>query len=298
MTEEGKNQAYGIIKGYETNLIYDAFDYTSPVKLHISCYADNSKKQTIIESLKKEKLKFFTVIPTLYGIMIGLNDVTINKLLKRFSSIIDLVYGTLQKNGALRLTNCPVSGEELIDENKKVVTIDRAKITLATSSVDMINETITKENEELDKLPNNILFGFAGAFLGALAGIILFVIIFFLGFVSAWTSVLAVALGALLYQKFGGKPDKKMIAIVCVTTIAMFILTLFILYILAASGYAIENSLTFSGIDAFNYYMKNNSEFRSEFITNLVLTFVFTLIGIGVIFSSLMKKIKRTNKIK
>lgn len=298
LVEEKKNQAYGNIKGYETNLFYDAFDTVSPLKIHISCHADDSKKQAIINTLNSEKIKFFKVDATAYGIIIGLNDLTINKLIKRFPSIVDLVYGTLEKNGALGASNCPVSGEELTEENKKVSTIDRAKITLTTASVDMINEKITKENEEFDKRPNNILFGFAGAFLGALVGIILFVIIFFIGYVSAWTSVLSAVLGAFLYQKFGGKTDKKMIVIVCLTTIIMFLLTIFILYILAANGLAIDDSLKISGMEAFNYYMKNNSEFAREFITNIVLTLVFTIIGIGIVFSYLMKKIKRTDKIK
>lgn len=142
-------------------------------------------------------------------------------------------------------------------------------------------------------MPNNYAKGFLGALLGALVGVTIFVILFFLGFISALSAFVAVLLGAYLYKKLGGKPNKAMVAIVSLTSLVSLVLALFLLYVLAAGGLAIEEELTLKGIDTFRYYMENNPDFSREFTYNLILTVVFSLIGCGYEIYALTRSIRR-----
>ena len=92
-----KNTAYGIVRGYETNVAYNAIG-TFPVVFHISFHATDGQRGAIASVLQGARLKFFTMQFTPFGISFGINDLTGNRLVKRLPSILDLVYGALTSN--------------------------------------------------------------------------------------------------------------------------------------------------------------------------------------------------------
>ena len=158
-----------------------------------------------------------------------------------------------------------------------------------------------EEYEEYKELPNNYGKGFLGALIGAAVGVGSYIIIFFLGFVSSISSFISVLLGSFLYKKFGGKPNFMMIVMTTVLTIASLLLTVYLIYCLAALGYCYELELVdvtnMSIFEAFKYAMEE-VEFSKEFTSNMVMTLLFTLLGAGYETYSLYKGMYKKQQIK
>ncbi len=290
------NDAYGINKGYETNLFYNQFDRT-PIRVSIAFYATEEQRQEIVNKISSFQLGII-LTPSMYGISFGLNGLTLNGALKKLQEALDKIIEILNSSEVKGYGYCPLCGNEINEENKKTCTIAFGKITLEEACFNNINEMIKKSNEEFDKMPNNYLKGFAGVLLGALAGMVSCVIFFFLGFISAFSGFISIILGTFLYKKFGGKPNKMMIIMSCLVTIVAMALTVFVLYYLAATGIAYEQGLSLKGMEAFNYCMNETEGFKGEFTSNLIMILVFTLISCGYEVYALLRSIKRVNEIK
>lgn len=62
LTEQGLtvtgDRAYGVLHGYETNIIVNNFNTTSPVNMHISFYATDEQKNRIGIAFNAAKLSF------------------------------------------------------------------------------------------------------------------------------------------------------------------------------------------------------------------------------------------------
>lgn len=294
MTIEKEN-GYGIINGYETNLIFNQYNSASPVLLHISTFIPVENKQVISDTIKNMNVKFLNFNFTPYGLLVGLNDLTIKKLVNRLDDILNSIYAILNDFGAKPAECCPICGE-VFNENKKICNIDGLKITIDNSCVEKINQEINNANDEFDKLPNNYIKGFIGALGGALVGAIVSVILYYLGFISAISAFVAIILGVKFYQKMGGKPNKVMILITTITTVVVLILATFGIYYFSASSLAIENGFTSTGFKAFKDMM-TVSNFKSGFISDMIMTVLFTIIGIIYQVIDLSKSIKRVDKI-
>lgn len=293
LTTNGKF-AYGTIKGYETNATLIPLDNTAPLRIHISFYATDAQKQAMAAAIRNLALKFFRMEFSTYGLTLGFNGFTLGSLLKRLPEHLDKIYAIISENGALTSEFCPVCGNQLQEENLKKCNIDGYTITIDNDCVNTINTVIDAENEDFNNAPNNYLKGFAGALIGGLVGVALSVVLYIVGFVSALSAVVAIALGAFLYQKFHGKPNKMMIVIVSLTTFVLLAATIPATYIIAA-GIKLKD-FGFSAIEAFQFVMED-AEFARAFYTDLALVALFSAIGIGLQIFVLLKRIKRKKNI-
>lgn len=143
MTINGKN-AYGNIKGFEVNAFLKTLDTVAPLNLHFSCKLTDSVKFKIETYLRDAKIKFLTYKFTMFGLSIGLNDITMGALIKRLPNIIDLVCNCLIENEVLGAEYCPVCGEPLDPNTAKKCNVDNFNITLDDTCVNNINAVIAE----------------------------------------------------------------------------------------------------------------------------------------------------------
>lgn len=291
------NNAYGIINGFEVTLRYEALNNISPIYVAIAFFADDDKRQIILNKITNLKMKII-LAPSGYGISFGLNDLTIKRALIKLENVINNIIDILVSNDAKGIGYCPLCGEETNEENKKTCNIAFGRITLNVNCFNNLNESIKKSQDEYENMPNNYLKGFAGILLGAIAGVASFILLSFIGYISAISSLISIVLGIFLYKKFGGKPNKIMILMSVLVTIATMLLTIFGLYYLSATAYVYEQGLSFKGLDAFNYCMNEIDGFKAEFISNVTFTIFFTLISCVIISLRLLKSIKKPTYIK
>ncbi len=290
------NYAYGLIKGYETNVVIRMFDNISPVTLHVSCYTTPEQTRAIEQTFLRASLKFFRFAFTDYGVSFGLNDITAGKLIKRMPSILNQIFSTLADNGALDSKYCPVCGNELSVENSKKTKVDGFSIQMDQACISALNNSINAENKDFEEAPNNYVNGFFGAMLGGFIGAIIAIGLYMIGFVSSISAFVAVLTGVFFYKKFHGKPNMMMIAIVALTTLAWMVGSVFIIYISVAYMAVQEANMTLTALEGFKLLMQD-SEFAGFFSSDLSLTLLFSLLGIGYQTYALTKAIKRKKAI-
>ena len=296
LTVQG-NSAYGTMNGYETNVKLVTLDNVSPLRIHISFYATDAQKQTIGAAIRNMAIKFFQMQFTPYGLMLGFNDMTLGALLKRLPTVLNGIFAVLSENGATTKEICPVCGNPLDMENAKQCNVDGFTITIDNACVNTINTVISAENKDFEEAPNNYFKGFCGAFIGGLVGVAISVLFYIAGFVSSISAIVSIVLGAFLYQKFHGKPNKVMIVIVTLTTFVLLAGTVPAIYIVAAGILANEAGVSMSAIEAFKLLMQGEPEFSRMFYADLGLIVLFTAIGSAFQIFVLSKKIKRKKNI-
>lgn len=282
---------YGIVNGYEVN-IYLEQDYSYPVRVHISTFITDEQKSRVKAELDAKNIKRLNVSFDRYGLVLGLNDTTMGKLMTRLNDIIKGAIETLKNAEALDFEYCPVCAMKFDETNKKCCVINGVRITLDNECISEINQEIESRNKEFDSQPNNISKGLGGALIGALVGAIITFILFLLGYVATISGIVAVWLGCFLYKKFGGKANAYMYAIVSGVTLVFLLGTCLLMYI-QVSSVLIENK---TGIEAFKEAMLQN-EFKAEFIKNMFMIFVFTAIGIVCAIIDEVRKNKRQSGI-
>lgn len=295
MTVNG-NFAYGTVNGYETNATVIMLDNVAPLRLHISFYATDDQKRNIEASIRNLALKFFVMQFSPYGLTLGFNDMTVKRLLKRLPEVLDKIYTIISENGALTAEFCPVCGNKLEEENSKKCNIEGYTITIDNDCVNTINTVINAENKDFNDAPNNYFKGFLGAFIGGLAGVAVAVLLYVAGFVSSLSAIIAIVLGAFLYEKFHGKPNKMMVVIVSLTTLVMLATTVPAVYIVAAGIEFGKAGINMSAIEAFNYCMADE-EFSRFFYSDLALIILFSLLGTAFEIFVLAKRVKRKKNI-
>lgn len=297
LTAEG-DCAHGVLRGYETAVVWHKFDLSYPVRLYVSFYGSEEQKRAIESGVRKMAIPYSMVSVTSYGIVIGLNDaLTLGRLIKRLPTVIDGLFGLLQEQGVQGSEYCPVCGGLLAEKPSRQVQADGVTLTLHEECVGDINRAIEKENADFNAAPNNYLRGFAGALIGALGGVAVAVVLYIVGFISAISAVISMALGTYLYKKFGGKPDKIMIVIVALTTLVLMEIAVLVIYIVAAGIAATQAGLIISAWDAFVLLM-GDSSFSGLIIADMLLTLVFSALGAGLEIYAISRQIKRKNTIK
>lgn len=291
------NNAYGKIGNFNASMNETMLDNVAPVKIQLALHAVGPTRTRILNDLRALKFKFFRVEANLYGILLGFNGMTINSLLKNLPDMLDKIVGVLNKHGALGENYCPLCGKELVAGQYQTYTVENwIKVDLDEECVGKLNNVIKKENENFAKAPNNYLKGTLGALIGALAGAVAYIILASFGYIAAISAVLAVFLGGLLFQKFGGKPTKVMVLIVAALSILSQLIAVFYIYYNAANVLVAEYGFKSAGMAAFQDMM-SVAEFKGEFTSNLIMTVVFTLIGVGSYIFNLIRQTKRKSTI-
>ena len=286
-----KNRGYGVVNGFETNVKYGT---VAPIIIHFACYATDEQKRTILKALAAEKIAFANFLFDKFGLGLLINDWTGGTLAKRLSTVFEKICNVLTSNGALGVGYCPVCGNALDYENCKKCIIDGMSISIDNTCVDNINGQIDAENKLMDEAPNNYVRGFAGAFLGGLVGAALSVLFYYIGFISALSAFVAFIVGELLYRKFGGKPNKVMVLIICCTVFSMMITSVLGTYLVAAAMGAAE-----VGMDTMEYFQlcMQDEEISLSFATDMILTILFTALGCGFEIYLLRKRMSRQKNI-
>lgn len=290
------NEAYGFIRNYETNVYFNALVTSSPLKFHISFYANEEQKNKIAEELKLTNIKYLKYEFTKFGVIIGLSAITWGKVVENLPEIQNKIYSILSSSGVLGKGHCACCGKEIDEENSKLCKINSFDITLSNECIIKENNAIQQANEDFKNAPNNYLKGFVGALIGALVGTALSVILYLIGYVSFISSMVGILLGAFLYAKFGGKENKMMLVIVGVTTIVCLVISHFVTYIVTAGITANNLGYNMGAFEAFSYVMEDAVVSRA-FYTDLVLLLVFAIVGIILELVYLSKKIKRKTSI-
>lgn len=293
-----KNLAYGKINGYEVNAVVSSVygGYGFPLTMHVSFYATDEQKRKIESDVRNCAFKFFKSSLNQYGISFGLNDMTLGKLVKRLPELLDKIFGILTENGCLNAEFCPVCGNRLDQSTSQKRDIDGFKITIDNECVEVINKVISAENEDFKNAPNNYLKGFLGALIGGLVGVGISVAFYAAGFISSISAIVSIFLGAFLYQKFHGKPNKMMIVIVSLTTIVLSAATIPAIYIVGSGIAASDAGLSMSAMEAFKLLM-TDAEFSQAFYGDLAMILLFSAIGTVLMVLVLRQQIKRKKNI-
>lgn len=286
-----QNRAYGAFKGFEANFLQA--DATS-LLVRISFFAEAEQRGNIMQTLISQNTANFLAETTENGILMRFKLKAFGKSeewKERLTNVID----TLNQNSALGVGYCPTCGKELNFDECKKCQVDGWCITLCGDCTENLNSEIRAENAAFDSLPNNYLKGFGGAVVGALIGCAMAVVLYLVGFISALSSVVAVLVGALLYQKFGGKPNKMMLVIVSATSVVLMLASTFAIYLVASKIAADEANLNLSALEAFRLVMQDE-EASSAFISDMLMTALFTAIGVGIEIFDTSKKIRRNKE--
>lgn len=291
MTVNG-NSAYGVVKGWETNFSLVSLDYRYSARLHISFYATDEQKRAISNELRKAKIKCSGFELTQFGLLILMRDLTTSKILKLLDEVLNDVFAILSANEAVGAGCCPVCGEPASQENARPYNTEFGRIIMDDECAKDLNDLIAEENKDFKEAPNNYIRGFFGALIGGVVGAFITIILYYVGFVASLSAVVAVALGAFLYAKFGGKQNVMMIVIVSLTTLAFIVLSIFGIYIHASGVAAREEGIMISGIDAFRILMTND-DFKTLFFRDMGMVVGFTIFGIIIEAITISKKIKR-----
>ncbi len=290
------NIGYGLIQGYETNVALRMLDNVSPVLIQIAFFATPEQKNAIGQTFTNAKIKNFRVTFTDFGMTIGLNDITTNRLIKRMPDLMKFIYQTIQNNGALDSRHCPICGKELKPETSKKIYVNGFAMVLDQDCLTLINKSIETDNKNFEAAPNNYFKGFLGALAGGFVGAVVSVILYMVGFVSALSALVAIVLGVYFYKRFKGKPNKVMIVIVSLTTLVCMAGSVFGIYFSVGVAAAREANLAISGFEAFSLMMQD-AEISASFISDLMMTLLFSLVGIGYEIYALAKSVKRPKTI-
>ena len=289
------NTAYGIMQGYETSLRSPSPMEQSAYYIHVNFYATDEKKQEIAAELGRTGIKL-TATPSAYGLTICFPAAFAGTLVKNLPVLFDRLIALLKQNELPGADTCPYDGKPLIEAEKKRCSINGFYVTLNNDCVSSINRQIEEENRAFANAPNNYMQGICGALLGGIVGAACTIALYYIGFVSSLSAIIAVLLGAFLYRKFGGKPNVMMIVIVSVVSLILIGAAFFVSYLIAAGTAAAEAGLHMSALDALLICL-DDSEFARAFYSDLIMLFVFTIVGIALVIASLIKQIKRPKNI-
>lgn len=302
LTEQGMtvsgNTAYGEIGGYEVNAsLHTMTGGSTPLHMHFSCFTTPEQKDAIEEAFAVAGLFGIALLDwTPCGVFIGSRMPTLKKFAQSLADALRQLPQILSANGALGLGYCPACGKPLSEEST-VCHPGGMQIKMDCACMDEINAAIRNENQTFRDAPNHYLRGFGGAALGGLVGALVAYVLFQIGFISALSVFVAFALGAFLYQKFGGKPNKGMILIVSLTSFVFMIGAVFGVYLVAISNILAEQGLDMTAIEAFRQLMED-SEFSRGFLTDLWLTVLFSVVGVVGEVIMLVRKIKRPTEVR
>lgn len=287
------NCAYGVFNEYEVN-----YTVLNPIIIHIAFYAAEEQKNTIANEIKLIADKNTKYEFDKFGVALSVTNLysTVGKMVEKTTKLSEDIIGILKNSGALGAGHCPICGVYTTEQNSHMRNIDGLHVTIDDDCANSINEMITRQNLEFDNAPNNYFKGFLGALIGGVAGAVIAIILNIIGFYAGLSSFVAFIVGVLLYQKFGGKPNKMMIVIVTATTFVMMILAVMSIYLFIAGVAATEAGVSLNAFEAFAVCMKEE-EFARMFYADLAMTLLFTVVGCVSEIVKTARNIKRSKNI-
>lgn len=259
----------------------------------VDFYSDEETKLTIINEISNMKIKLLNIEDNGTGLMFGINDNISNKrLFARFDGILEKITNCLSKHVTSDPTICPACGKEIT-----IPQILKYKGSFDTTICkDCYTRTIEECKELMESYNNHefeIIRPIFGAILGAAIAAVIFIILYMLGYISAIVGLVAVYLGSKFYIKYNGKPDYKMAIIVSVVSFLVMCLTVISLYYFVANNS--EYTTSINGVENFMNLLAD-PEAKSMFISDMLMTILFTFLGVVCSIPSVIRKNKITEK--
>lgn len=266
---------YGKFNGYQISIRFDST--MMYVGFHINAGTKTSELTSFLTITRKKDLHIMQTAIDGSGVYCVFMNMTLGGSLKKADLALREVTEYL-KVLEIPADSCPYCGLPM--ETAVTVEDNYCKFEAHEQCFgNKFSQVMAAEQEE-NLAPNNYLNGFAGALIGALVGCGIFAILFVAGYLASLSSLLGALLASVLYSKFGGKNNKVKIVIVTLTTFILIIATFFICNIVYVSHLMKEEGLYGSAIKVLFTLIKENEEVRRAFIGDLVLTIMFTILGI------------------
>lgn len=157
---------------------------------------------------------------------------------------------------------------------------------------DELNPKENEQNEVIQNQSKHYILGILGALIGALVASIPWILMYVYGNMILSALAILIAIGALKgYQIFKGSIDKKLPFIISIISLLVVVFTTLVvipLLLIAKDGYIpnIENLKLL--------YASN--EFFAALMQDLIISVIFTILGISGVVSNVNKQIKESNK--
>ncbi|MCI5745997.1 MAG: hypothetical protein MR270_06935 [Erysipelotrichaceae bacterium] len=285
LNEEGNNTLYGEIRNYQitivgSNLITFYLNYQPSDEVNHEIYS-------ILSSGKNKK--FITFRFDQYGVSGTVNGMTATSAANTFIEKINQVIDVLVRNNVAGSECCSMCHEKL-DFNAKLVRVNDRYMKLDEKCYSELSLKIENEEKTFNEAPNNYLKGTLGALIGVLIGCVAYFALYMIGFISGWIAVLAVFLADLLYVRFKGKSNNVKLVIISALSFVGMLVTCLLIYIMIGSAIITQEGL--SNVTALEYIL-NDSELKSSLVHDMLLTVVFTALGIVIMVANIKRKNKK-----
>ena len=284
-----KNAYIGTFNDYSFS--YKAGAYESNF-IRINAYF-NDKKQEVVNYLQmnRKKLKINSYFINDYSLSLNFGAYfTNNSRLKKIDDSLEEITKFLESINIPNSKYCPLCGKEVGEENPtQTIDFEGLPIKVDRDCIDVIYKKEEENRDKFNSTPNNYGKGFLGALLGCALGFILWVIIGAFGLISSWIALLIPFIGSFFYDVLGGKRTTTKIIMVSILSFIAAISGTFVVYLIAVATEVVNENLDMSTLSAFSYLLQNSSEFVSNFVTDMVISAIFSIIGI-VVSSIFMKK--------
>lgn len=201
--------------------------------------------------------------------------------IKRLQGFIEMYLPVLEYQGVLGAGNCNYCGQEISGESSvRLINGVAVKLHGSCASKLDLDVRVIKDNEALEK--KNYGRGALGAFLGSIAGSVPWAAAYYFGWFVGWLGFLIGIAAEKGYSLLGGKSGKAKTWIILGFSLFGVIIAqiagdMISLIPLVANG---EVYFTYGEIPSFIWLLlSTDSEYRISFIGNIVLGFIFALLG-------------------
>ncbi len=289
LTEVSKNHYSGIVNGYQYGLRLDNFG-TSVAHIKFFTYLDDEKKNTITSFLEGSKglLKISTYEVGEYYIDLSFTVFTFASVANNIDSATRAVSKKLEEIGALDKKYCPVCGDEIVI--LETAFCDGFQIGIDQKCKQVLMQKMIYEEQQFKSKPNNYLMGALGAGLFALIGAVIWVILgVATNSIFGYIAILVAFLAGFGYNKFGGKNDKMKIIIPAIVTVVILLISLFIIYYVILSNEMSKYNINGNVFEMLGFLFENDADFKGGVIKDIIITLVFSGIGILGSYSYLKK---------
>ncbi|MDE6407350.1 MAG: hypothetical protein K2K50_01935, partial [Anaeroplasmataceae bacterium] len=218
-------------------------------------------------------------------------------VMKHFDTLLNTINQVTNQMLELNTKNkeyCPITGEVLDEATKRKLYYNDFIVFLNEASVEILNQEIEQAEQDFQNAPNNYLKGTLGAIVGGLLGAIVWIIVgVFLGMISGWIAFLIAFLAGLGYDKMKGKATNMKFIISAIVTLCYVILSMLLIYVLIAKAQMAEDGLGGSAIKGLIHYLNTSSDFKGDFIGDMVSSVIFGALGIFFSYFQMKKTIHK-----